>query len=68
MLNKRMTLKYPLWVKGKGMPKDGVCLFRQGEEVNLVSENGRDYYILAFYKGKQIRVATIVDAMLEPIS
>lgn len=53
----KKILKYPIWVKGKGMPKDGVQLFREGEEVNLIKENSQ-YFMLAFYKGKQIKIAT----------
>lgn len=54
-----VTLTRPVFVKGKGLPKDGVCLFSDGEEVQLHTDNGSSYYLLGSYKGQPIRVATI---------
>lgn len=53
-------LKYPLFVKGKNLPKNGVCLANAGEEVPVVIENSQTYVVVS-YKGKQLKVATIVD-------
>lgn len=56
---RRVTLTRPVYVKGKGLPADGVCLFRDGEEVTLRTDNGREWYLLGSYQGQPIRVATI---------
>lgn len=57
---KQVTLNRAVWVKGKGLPKDGICLFGEGERVTLQSDNGSDWYLLGHYKGKPIRVATML--------
>lgn len=54
-----IILKNPIWVKGKGMPKNGICLFNAGETVKVIKENSQ-HFILGFYKGKPIKVATII--------
>lgn len=56
---KNVVLERDVWVKGKGLPKNGVCLFREGTEVTIVTDNGAEWYILTRYKGKTIRIATI---------
>lgn len=58
--SKKITLSRPIWVKGKGMPKDGVQLFREGQEVTVQTDNGSEWYILGHYRGKIIKVATIL--------
>lgn len=56
---KKITLTRPIWVKGKGMPKDGVQLFHEGEEVIAYTDNGSQWYLKAHYQGREIKVATI---------
>ncbi len=58
-LRQKVTLSRPVWVKGKGLPRNGVQLFGEGEEVTLESDNGSQWYLLGSYRGKGIRVATI---------
>lgn len=55
----KITLKRPIWVKGKGLPKNGICLFREGDIVEVIKENSQ-CFIIGSYKGKQIKVATII--------
>jgi hypothetical protein len=57
---KKVTLTRPIWVKGKGLPKDGVPLFSEGEEVIAYTDNGAQWYLKGHYKGREIRVATIL--------
>lgn len=60
MYGRYVILDRDIWVKGKGLPKAGVCLFREGEEVLAESTNGAQWYLRTFYKGKEIKVATIL--------
>jgi hypothetical protein len=57
---KTVTLSRPIWVKGKGLPADGVQLFREGEEVVAHTDNGASWYLVANYRGRTIKVATIL--------
>lgn len=57
---KQITLSRPVFVKGKGLPKNGVCLFRDGEEVTAYTDNGSQWYLLGHYRGQEIKVATIL--------
>jgi hypothetical protein len=56
---RRVTLTRPVWVKGRGLPADGVQLFRAGEEATLVTDNGADWYLLGYHRGHELRVATL---------
>lgn len=60
---KKIVLRHPLFVKGKGLPKEGVQFFREGEEVTICSENGAEWFVKAFYKGRHIRIATIPSSL-----
>lgn len=53
MYGRYVILNRDIWVKG-------VCLFREGEEVLAESTNGAQWYLRTFYKGKEIKVATIL--------
>jgi hypothetical protein len=58
-MKRTVVLTRPIWVKGKGLPKDGVMLHSEGEGVTVVREHGQDF-ILSSYQGKPIRIATIL--------
>lgn len=60
---RQITLTRPVSVKGKGLPKNGVFLFRDGETVTARTDNGRDWYLLGHYKGQTIKVATILSTL-----
>ena len=57
-IRKVIKLSRPIWVRGKGLPKAGAQLFREGQEVTVHTDNGAEWYIAGYYKGKQIKVAT----------
>ena len=60
---RQITLTRPVSVKGKGLPKNGVFLFSEGETVTAHTDNGHEWYLLGHYKGKSIRVATILSTL-----
>lgn len=60
---RQVTLTRPIFVKGEGLPKDGVCLFNAGETVTAQTDNGSQWYVLGTYRKKQIRVATILSTL-----
>lgn len=60
---RRMTLTRSIWVKGKGLPKDGKLMFREGEEVTVHTDNGAEWYLMTSLDGKEIRVATILSTL-----
>lgn len=56
---KRVILSRPIFVKGKGLPKAGVCLFSEGEAVTARTENGAEWYLLGHYNKQTIKVAVL---------
>ena len=54
-----LVLSRDIWVKGKGLPAAGICLFKEGEEVTLQTDNGAQWYLLGHWHGHEVRVATI---------
>lgn len=60
---RKITLTRPIWVKGKGLPKEGEQLFHEGEEVWAHSVNGAEWYIATSYKGREIKVAVVIGAL-----
>jgi hypothetical protein len=56
---KTVTLKYPVFASGEGLPKGGVCVANAGEEVKVETVAGQTYVLIA-YKGLQLRIATIL--------
>jgi hypothetical protein len=59
MQHRYVTISRPIWVKGKGLPKNGVCLFNQSEKIKVIQRNGCDL-LLGNHRGKPIEVATIL--------
>lgn len=57
---KQVVLNHPIFVKGKGLPKDGVCLFREGETVTAYTDNGAEWYLMGHYKGQKLKIATLL--------
>jgi len=58
-----IVLSRDVWVKGKGLPADGIRLFKEGDEVTLHTDNGSQWYLLGHYRGKAIRIATIPSSL-----
>ena len=58
-MKKTIVLTRPLFVKGKGLPKDGVCIAKEGEKVTLVSANGAEWYIQHAYKARVLLIASV---------
>lgn len=56
---KTVTLKYPVFASGEGLPKGGVCVANAGEQVQVETVAGQTY-ILVTYKEQQLRIATIL--------
>lgn len=63
MHHETITVRRPIFVKGKGLPKDGVCLANAGETVSVCSENGADWFVKLYYKGKRLKVATVPNSL-----
>jgi len=59
----KVILNRPVFVKGKGLPKDGIQLAGDGEEVTVYSDNGSAWYLQGHYKGKTIRIATCLHSL-----
>lgn len=61
----KITINRPIFVKGKGMPKQGACLFRAGEvvEVELPYGSGNSAVLTTTYRGREIRVSTILSTL-----
>jgi hypothetical protein len=58
-----ITLRRPIFAKGKDLPKDGVCLANAGDTISVCSENGADWFVKLYYKGKLLKVATILNTL-----
>lgn len=56
---KQLTLSRPIFVKGRGLPPDGVCLFNQGQIVTVETDNGANWYIRTTYRRREFRVAVM---------
>lgn len=57
---RKVILARPVFVSGRDLPRGGICLFREGEEVTAQTDNGAEWYLLGSYRGKSIKVATIL--------
>ncbi len=60
---RQVVLSRPIWVKGQGLPKEGLQMFTEGETATARTDNGHDWYLLAHHKGQPIRVATILPTL-----
>jgi hypothetical protein len=56
---KKVKLKYPIFLKGKGLPKDGVCVLNEGQEVEVQQLGNNLVEMTATYRGKQITWRTL---------
>lgn len=60
---KQVVLSRPLFAKGKGLPKDGVCVASECETVTVETANGHEWFVVVHYKGKTLRIATILSTL-----
>ena len=51
-----VTATRPVWIKGKGLPKKGIQVIREGDRVTLHTDNGVEWYF--YYKG--VKVASLI--------
>lgn len=56
----RIALSRPIWVKGKGLPKEGVQLFHEGEEVKATF-NGSHWTISTWHNSQTITIVVIIE-------
>lgn len=63
MFIKKRIITRNIWVKGVGLPKNGVQICKEGETVKLVSENGVEWYIPFYYKGIEGKIATVPNTL-----
>lgn len=57
--SKKVELTRSVWVKGVGLPKDGICIGGPGVVVTVRTDNGADWYIQGWYRGRKLKIATI---------
>lgn len=56
---KKVKLKYPIFLKGKGLPKEGACVFNEGQVVEVRQLAGNFVEMVATYRRKQIKFRTL---------
>jgi hypothetical protein len=56
---KKVKLKYPIFLKGKGLPKEGACVLNEGQEVEVRQLGNNLVEMTATYRGKQITWRTL---------
>lgn len=53
------TMLVPVFVKGKGLPKSGISVAYDGEDVIVHTDNGAEWYIYANYRGISMKIRVI---------